>query len=555
MSDSFWDARAKIKSKVVEKSTDEINRECAKLYEQLIAETEKSIYALTAKYAKDNNLSPELAHRLLSGKEYSVWRQSIEDYLKEIKSTGDSEIEKELNTLAMKSRINRQEQLVSECYRQLNDLGIKSEKLMTGGFTKMIKDSYARALFDSQMSVGAGFKVTQINAGEIKQILSYPWSGEVFSKRLWKNRDELAKQLRQNLAYGFAQGASVQKMARRLRDTVDGGRLATERLVRTEGSYFTNAAEVESYKEIGWKKYRFVGGRAGCEGCNCRALNGKIFLMSEAEAGETLPPLHPNCMCRITPVTKFDELNGVDENFDELPKETTFKEWMHTYLQDDVDNGQKSSIINTYKSNGIPVEASADVSQETVKRISKATKRVTDDIRVLTKYSEPVRFGDVENGLAENVFNPATGKNSITLSRSAFASPEALLKSLQQDYKSGKSYETESIESLAAHELGHNAHIALAMKRAGIDYGTPLTVLHRELFRMERNKISQEIYIAAFDGQGINEIRAICREQLGNMTVDNPYELIAQSFGNYYYGSSVSGVAKRIVKYFIRGLR
>ena len=39
------------------------------------------------------------------------------------------------------------------------------------------------------------------------------------------------------------------------------------------------------------------------------------------------------------------------------------------------------------------------------------------------------------------------------------------------------------------------------------------------------------------------------------MTRDNPHELIAQSFGNYYYGLEQSPVGKKIVDYFRKELR
>ena len=126
---------------------------------------------------------------------------------------------------------------------------------------------------------------------------------------------------------------------------------------------------------------------------------------------------------------------------------------------------------------------------------------------------------------------------------------------MKSDFKTGRSYDTDYIESLVAHEIGHNAHIALALKRSQLPYGNPLTIIQRAVFENERKRISQEIYEAAFTDEEYNEIQELCVRQLGNMTLSNPNELVAQSFGNYYYGNTKSEIAEKIVKYFMKGLK
>lgn len=44
--------------------------------------------------------------------------------------------------------------------------------------------------------------------------------------------------------------------------------------------------------------YHAVMDNATCE--ECRALNGKTFLKSDAKVGINLPPMHPNCRCWIS---------------------------------------------------------------------------------------------------------------------------------------------------------------------------------------------------------------------------------------------------------------
>lgn len=111
------------------------------------------------------------------------------------------------------------------------------------------------------------------------------------------------------------------------------------------------------------------------------------------------------------------------------------------------------------------------------------------------------------------------------------------------------------IESLVAHELGHNAHVALALKKSGLLYGVPLRVENLFRFNEEYKKIQEEVYIVAFNNETLEEIYETCSKELGSMTVGNVSELIAQSFGNYYFGVQQSSVGKSIVDYFKKELR
>lgn len=112
-------------------------------------------------------------------------------------------------------------------------------------------------------------------------------------------------------------------------------------------------------------------------------------------------------------------------------------------------------------------------------------------------------------------------------------------------------YETDNIESLVAHEIGHAAHNVLALKKCGFKYGEPLTILQAEILKEEREKIIEKVYEIAFSDETVDEIFDACRKQLGRMA-ENPSELISQSFGNYYYGTTKSPIATKIVEYFKR---
>lgn len=260
-----------------------------------------------------------------------------------------------------------------------------------------------------------------------------------------------------------------------------------------------------------------------------------------------------NCNERIKAIkgkyTEISTITGIPEEPRRMSKPRV--------LKDDklLTNSDSGGIINAYSGKGIEVKTNIQVSEETKQRVFDATKKITSDFKILEEYSEPIIFGNVKNGLAQNNYNPATGKNQIILSRETFTDTKKLLEILKDDYESGKSFDTDFIESLVAHEMGHNAHIALALKRANIPYGKPLSALERQLLKKHYDEISQEIYTQCFTNESFDEIQNQCAIELGDNAYGNPRELIAQSFGNYYFGKHKSNIGKKIVKYFMEGLK
>ena len=299
------------------------------LYDECANGLENEIRAFYSKYARENQLTEAEASRLLTGKEYSRWRKSLEGYLKEVKEQGaDSKIALELNTLAAKSQVSRKEQLLANIYRNMARLAGRSESELTGLLSGLVQTNYERKMYDIQTIGGVAWDVSKVDERLLKQILQYPWSGKHYSKALWDNTDQLAALARRELTLGFMARSGVDKMAKEIDDVMQRGRYAAQRLVRTEASYFANQGQILAYQEAGVEKYRFLGG--GCP--ICQRLNGQVFNLQEAKAGENLPPIHPNCKCTTVaaydiPVFKKRQGNPLKDN----PK---FEEWKKQHMED-----------------------------------------------------------------------------------------------------------------------------------------------------------------------------------------------------------------------------
>lgn len=343
---NFWIEQAKDQLLANEKRADSAVVELMFLYDEAANQVEREIYAMFAKFATDNKLTDAEASRLLSGKEYSVWRKSIQEYIKEASGAAeDSRILLELNTLAMKSRISRKEHLLANIYQNMMDLAQDTTTKMTDLLGDIVKVSYYENCWRIQRGFGYGFTVAKINESLIKRILEYPWSEKYFSEAVWGRCDHLAALAKWEISVGFIQGSSVQKMAKAINDVIDSGRYAAERLVRTECKYFANQGQILAFKENGIAKYRFVGGSEGStSACGCAALNGRVFSVENAQPGINLPPLHPNCICTI--VAHFDKsIFNTTENTTPLEKNTKFQVWKEKYV-DSQSQSDKISLSN-----------------------------------------------------------------------------------------------------------------------------------------------------------------------------------------------------------------
>lgn len=217
------------------------------------------------------------------------------------------------------------------------------------------------------------------------------------------------------------------------------------------------------------------------------------------------------------------------------------------YDENRVDKYPNSDIIEL-------VNKKQEIPEEVVNDINKAVDKVAEDFPDIKKQVEPIEFADISPDLGVNGFLNGRAVNVIKLSKDYCSDYLLLRQKLLEDFINHISYETDNVGSLTCHELGHAIHKILALKRVGIKYGELLTPIKEELFKNEMQKIGIEIYNAAFTDESYEVIVETCERELGSMVTGKPGELIAQSFGNYYYGNKKSIVAKSIVEYFMREL-
>lgn len=295
-SNHYWEQRANSRMASYHHNSDETIFKINKAYDKAIADINSDIKKIFNKYAMEYKLSKTEARQLLNSYIHAKDLKSIRDKIKYIQ---DEDLKKylmaQLNYSPYKARITRLEALKESIYINTKLLSQEEFKLSTSDYIDNIKEAYYRNIFDIQKGIGLGFTFSEMSIDFIEEVLRNKWSGENYSKRIWNNTDVLAERLEEVITSGLMSGANSKKMAKELDDLSSYGKFASERLIRTEITYVTNMAEIESYKECDIEKCVFLATLDLRTSKICRSMDGKVLIVGKAKPGVNLPPLHPFC--------------------------------------------------------------------------------------------------------------------------------------------------------------------------------------------------------------------------------------------------------------------
>ena len=280
----------------------ELERELARYFRESLSEIEKDIAALYGKYMKDNALSYREARRLIRGSEFAEWRMSLREYVEAAHT--DSAVLKELNTLAMRSRITRLEKLYSETLRELQKLGERSESAVKDFLTTAYRERYYHGIYDLAKVGKLAVPVSKVEPQRLEKVLAQRWQGGNYSSRIWKDTEKLSKVLKQTITSGLHRGLSVDKMSKAIDREMNAGYKNAERLVRTEMNFVQNHAAKESLESAGLNEYEFIAVLDHRTSQRCRNLDGTVHLLEEYDPGTNAPPMHPRCRSTISAVVE-----------------------------------------------------------------------------------------------------------------------------------------------------------------------------------------------------------------------------------------------------------
>lgn len=353
-SNAYWKKRSNLRMESYHKGSDETISKINAAYDKALEDINKDINKIFFKLQSDSGLSIAETKGLLNSK---IPKKELDSIRARIRGIQDKELKRymmaQLNANAYKARITRLEALKESIYintKLAADVEInKSTKL----YTDNIEKAYYTNLFDIQKGLGVGFNVAQMPLGTIEEILKNSWSGKHYSKRIWHNTDVLAEKLEEVITSGLMSGKSSRRMSQELQDMTDYEKFACERIIRTETTYITNAAEVESYKECGIDKVIFIATLDLRTSSICRSMDGKIIKVDKLRTGSNLPPLHP--YCRSTTRAYFKNMERLQRRARDpetgktytVPGDMKYQEWYDKFVVDKY--GKDKKIIGSNK--------------------------------------------------------------------------------------------------------------------------------------------------------------------------------------------------------------
>lgn len=216
---------------------------------------------------------------------------------------------------ANQSALTRSRGLFEQIGEQIKALGQKEQITFRQGLSNIYTDQFLRQVYDLGQSITVKANFNRLNTALIQKTLDYPWSGAMFSDRLWQDKERLGRNLRVGLTQSMILGEGIPQITDRINKGIDTARYNAERVARTETKRVTYCAHDDVYKDTGVEelKYRCANGGDSRTCQYCRADNGKVFKRGE----EPTLPRHPNCRCVYIPVVsdtfednELNELTG-----------------------------------------------------------------------------------------------------------------------------------------------------------------------------------------------------------------------------------------------------
>ncbi len=415
-SKTYWERRSAERLLDNLKDADKMVNSLKSDYQEAILNINESIEKLYGKFATDNVVSYNQAVSLIQGKEYKKWRMSMEKYLEEI-AKGDEALSLELNVLCMKKRITRLEAIRAEIYANCGKLARIEEDKVTETLTNALERNYYTSMYDyyldkdkKVLELMHGHQVA-LSKANIDRVLRMPWSGDNYSKNIWKSKYQIASRLQKAVTRSILEGKSIENLTRDV-STELGNDLkhSVRRLIHTETAYVKSQGDLLTYDKLGVNEYEFLATLDSRTSSICRSLDGEHFKLGDATPGVNYPPMHP--YCRSTTIVYRAEKDGTRAEKDgtraekdgtraarddegetyKVDANLNYKDWYKKYVEGLPTDNEKTNIPTDIEKINIPKLKKA-LKEEDYKEFNAViSENENEDIRKLYK-----KYGDKVN--------------------------------------------------------------------------------------------------------------------------------------------------------------
>ena len=286
---SYWAERQFDKMHGLKKAEDRVLQDINRAYDRAFNEIRRELNDFDTKYAQNNNLTLQMAQQRLTPIELREYRESMEFFKRVYENTQDENILRQMSQLSARREITRKQALLDEIDKKLievsDNVQITLEDYLNGAYTGAYNDSLSSLGIDAH---------TVINHRAVEEVIRYPFSGAMFSDRIWRNKNQLLNWINDDLTKGIIRGDSVQKMGKALKERCGTTKYQAERLVRTESCHAYTQGTLDGYKDskvVDAVEVLTAGDERMCGVCSDNG--GEVVALNETIPGDNIPPFHP----------------------------------------------------------------------------------------------------------------------------------------------------------------------------------------------------------------------------------------------------------------------
>lgn len=289
----YWQERESAYAQATKASEDELAARLKNRLNNLMTELDKQIHGFYSRYAKAEGITMAEAMQKVSQMDVKAFEEKAAKYVKTRDFSKQANDELRLYNATMK--INRLEMLKAEMGLEMVDAFNDLDDMLREGLTE-------RTLAELERQAG----ILQIHqhdiTGRADSIVNGSLNSATFSDRIWMYQGQLKNSLATILTNGFTQGRNPRELATELVKTFGVARNNAERLMATEMCRVQTEAQMDSFKRNGYEKYMFIDTEDThtCDICReaaRRCMEDDGWYVEDAQTGENMPPMHPNCRC------------------------------------------------------------------------------------------------------------------------------------------------------------------------------------------------------------------------------------------------------------------
>lgn len=218
---------------------------------------------------------------------------------------------------------------------------------MTGKINKRIethlKQTYQETYlnraynYHKQTKREPNFKPERLEEEYLQKAIKENFKGKRFSERVWgSNMDELVNRVESLVTNDLNRGYPIDQSSKLLAIEFERARNRAVTVLQTETNGIQAQATLDEYQDDNIKKYRYLATLEVHTCPICGELDGKVFLVKDAEKGVNYPTMHPHCRCTTVPAL---EKGGKRYARDietgkgyEVESGQTFKDWRKQQL-------------------------------------------------------------------------------------------------------------------------------------------------------------------------------------------------------------------------------